>query len=1616
VTARTKKIARAALISLASLLAVAIAAGLFIIRTAWFADFVRTRVVEEIEDSTGGKTEIGAFHFDWPHWRAEIHNFVLHGTEPSGSAPLFRADSIEAQLRTSALWKKHELQLQSLTIERPQINVMVRPNGTTNVPEPNAKRESNTNGLKTIVDLAIGRFRLDNGSVRFADREMQLSATGENLTAQLYYSVLGDRYNGRISMSPLFLQSGNNPQLNVDVDLPVVLGRDHIAFDSATLSTAASRIQVTGSMDHLASPVVTARASGQFNLPELNRALGSKLPVSAAKNVPQVAYLDAAINAETEGGRISHARLTLGRSSVDVSGLFQDWAGLKGSVHFDGNLDAAELARTFKLGQNVGGALQVAGNANLNGAANYSLTADLNGRGLHYRDGNINVSNVALRSIVAADPHTVRATALHAAWLGGVLDANATLQDFERYRVDGSVRRFDLRQLAQVFTSQNIGYAGTLSGTINTRGELKAGVETASARIVIAPAAGGVPVRGQINAAYHAGSVDLGQSFIALPSSRLDLNGNLGQQIGVRLVSRNFDDLRPITPDLSVRFDPGGSAMVDGVVTGRLNSPAISGHAALSRFAVEQRHFDTLAADFDARSTGAGIRNATLSRGALNAQIQASVGFTQWKTTPSSPVQASVAIRNADVMDLLALAQQKTVPVRGGITVSAQATGTIGDPHGSADVMMANGEAYGQPIDELNGRVAFGGQEVTIPALQARSGQSRVNASATFQHPLNDFSTGTLRAHVDGDQVTLSRLAPVHQRRPDLDGEVQLKLDAEAALQAPAAAERVRLISLNGNIGAKMVRLRGENLGDLTATVQTNGNLVSYRLDSDFAGASIRADGRTNLAADYDTAATLNVRNLPVEKALAVAGQQTIPARGVLAVNGQVSGTWRDPRASVDINVARGLYDKQAFEIAGHLDYSNTLVDVQSFSARAGSNRMTMNASFSHPANDFSTGNVRLQLDTNTMQLADLSYIQQLRPGLAGSFQANIDGAAALTNSPAEPRLMFSRLNGKIVANGLRANGKDLGALTAVAEQGGNAVRVTLDSNLAQSSIHVDGQAQLTRDYPLTAQVNFSNVRYSNFSNLLGQAGLNTVPGFDALLEGSANVTGPAMAPANLTGSAQISRLEMTSTQRGPAGRPAALAFHNDGPISLVANQSGIQVQRAHIVGPSTDIAVTGNMAIRPGAAFNVNVNATTDLSLLQQISKNTSSGGAVSLKAAITGSPSQPVINGRLELKNAAYQQFDWPNGISKANGAIVFTGTTARFESLSAESGGGRITATGNVTRTGSGFFFNLQSRANRVLVVTPDGVSLTANGNIRLTGTTQSSVVGGDITIVNARFNPRIDAASLLMRTAEPAETPDASEGFLANMNLDVAVRMAPGATFQSTYTQGLQAQADLKLRGSMLSPGMIGRVNLTQGNVVLFGTKYTINEGNITFYNPYKIEPVLDLSLETTVQSVNVVLSVKGPVENMNLEYHSDPPLQFSEIIALLGAGKTPTSDPVLVANQPPVPQQSLTDQGASALLGATVANPVAGQLQRVFGVSQLNIAPTFVTGSTLPQARVTLQQQVADNVTFTYVTDLSQPDSQILRVEWAINPRWSAVASREINGLVGVDVFYKKRFR
>jgi translocation and assembly module TamB len=308
----------------------------------------------------------------------------------------------------------------------------------------------------------------------------------------------------------------------------------------------------------------------------------------------------------------------------------------------------------------------------------------------------------------------------------------------------------------------------------------------------------------------------------------------------------------------------------------------------------------------------------------------------------------------------------------------------------------------------------------------------------------------------------------------------------------------------------------------------------------------------------------------------------------------------------------------------------------------------------------------------------------------------------------------------------------------------------------------------------------------------------------------------------------------------------------------------------------------------------------------------------------------------------------------------------------------------------------------------------VSTVADASLNLTGTAARSMLSGSVTVRRMGFNPQSDLSSALSGSAEPVRTPSASTGLLGGMNFDIQIDTAPDIQVTSSLTQDVGVEANLHLRGTVTNPALLGRVNVTQGQVLFFGTKYTISQGSISFYNPVRVEPILNIDLETKARGIDVTLNVSGPLNKLNLTPRSDPPLQFNEIVALLATGEAPTSDTAQLSQYGPT--QPWQQAGASALLGQAIASPVTGRLQRFFGVSRLRIDPTLPGVEYNPQARITLEQQVTPDITFTYITVVTSSNPQVVSVEWDFSRQWSAVAVREENGLLGLDFFVKRRFK
>ncbi len=834
-----------------------------------------------------------------------------------------------------------------------------------------------------------------------------------------------------------------------------------------------------------------------------------------------------------------------------------------------------------------------------------------------------------------------------------------------------------------------------------------------------------------------------------------------------------------------------------------------------------------------------------------------------------------------------------------------------------------------------------------------------------------------------------------------------------------------------GHLTGENVVYSGETItsltGDLTAQKSgahvRNASVVYKNMQAQFEGSV----GLLNWKPEDNQplTASLSLQNSSVADLLALAGQSSVPVTGTLSTTAKVEGTIGNPRANADLNIVKGSAYGEPFDrVTANVASNNNTTQVLTAQVTAGPKKINAKATFAHAATDFLAGRVDFQVSSNKMAVDQFQTLHKMRPDAAGIVQLNATGQADIAHTRKGTEFHLADLNADANATGLQFDGEALGDAHLTAKTQGDQLTARLDSDVAHADIHGEGQWRLTGDYPGGGQVTFSKVDIAAVRSLAMPVSAATQNlGVGGSMEGKVTFNGPALTPAAWNGALELQQLLIKPVpSRGFNPSVSNVVIQNSGPIRISMKNSVIHVDNAQLSGTAnnvktTNLAITGDIALNQKSPLDLRLDSSIDLALLQSFDPDFVSSGSLVATATVRGALAQPQLAGRMELKNANLNMVNLPNGLSNANGLVLFDGTRATIQTLTAESGGGKIHATGFAAFVGGKLSFRVQAIANQVRVRYPEGVSTVADATLNYTGTTDRSLLAGDITILRTSFNPRTDLGSVLSSSAGPVRTASTQTGLLGGLQFDVQIQTSPDISFQTGVAQDLQAEANLRLRGTVTNPVLLGRINITQGDLTFFGNKYVINQGTIAFYNPVKLEPILNIDLETRARGVDVTLTVSGPITKLNVSYRSDPPLQFSDIVALLATGRAP-SDPSLAARENATPQ-SWQQLGASALVSQAIANPVAGRLQRFFGVSKLKIDPLLSgvagTAGNLG-ARLTIEQQVTPDITFTYITNITSTNPQVIRVEWAFSKNWSAVALREENSQFGIDFLYKKRFK
>jgi translocation and assembly module TamB len=891
------------------------------------------------------------------------------------------------------------------------------------------------------------------------------------------------------------------------------------------------------------------------------------------------------------------------------------------------------------------------------------------------------------------------------------------------------------------------------------------------------------------------------------------------------------------------------------------------------------------------------------------------------------------------------------------------------------------------------------------------------------------------RAEVSG---VVGRALTVHLETRDLGdvlpalgedpGDFPARLEGGAAVLNAVVSGDIGDPAIRGRLTARGFSLVGQKFDSLAADVTASATHVKAE-NVVLSHGALRAQGAIEAALrDWKTAPSsaifgnATVRDAPASDAAALAGWEDAPVSGALGGSAQILGTVGSPIIQAEFTAAAGAFNGEPFDrVTGRAAYSRNTLELSSGQIAAGAKHALVSAAYAHTPGDFSEGRLRFEITTNPMPLDQIRTLQEARPGLAGTARLAARGMAAI-RPPTSARRAFDlvELNADLAANGVALNGAAFGNARIEASTEGGSLRARLTSDFAGSAVSGEGSWRLLDDYPGSASVSFAKLDLARLRTLLAKTG-GPSP-FSGSAEGTLRIEGPALRPEAMRAELRVEKLQVGPAPDGEPARAASpLLVRNNGPVVASLAGNVITIGSARLQGRETDFAVSGKASLDQASPLDLRVSGRMSAAILQDFFPDMTAAGSVAADATVRGAFDSPQINGRVEVQDVSLNLADFPNGISNGNGVILFssvrdnTEQRATIQRLSARSGGGSIELSGFAAYSEGETRFQLHATAREVRVRYPAGVSTLANASLNLTGTSERSILSGNVTVLRTGFNVQSDIGSALSASSEPAQIPSAPTGPLGGLNFDVQVQTAPDVQVESSLTQDIVMEANLRLRGTLNNPGVVGRINFMQGQVLFFGSRYNIEQGTISFYNQTKIEPIVDIDLETRVQGIDVILTVAGPLGKLNLTPRSDPPLQFNQIVSLLATGQAPTNDPALLAQQTAAPQ-SWQQMGASALLGQAITSPVSGRLQRFFGVSSIRIDPLRPGVEYNPQARLTIQQQVTPSITVTYITVVTSSNPQVVSISWDISKQLSVSAVRDETGVFGLDFFVKRQFR
>ncbi len=512
----------------------------------------------------------------------------------------------------------------------------------------------------------------------------------------------------------------------------------------------------------------------------------------------------------------------------------------------------------------------------------------------------------------------------------------------------------------------------------------------------------------------------------------------------------------------------------------------------------------------------------------------------------------------------------------------------------------------------------------------------------------------------------------------------------------------------------------------------------------------------------------------------------------------------------------------------------------------------------------------------------------------------------------------------------------------------------------------------------------------------LDQARLAMVPAqreIWALVTARLDVVGPLGNPAALRVGGEIegATLEL-GFERLTLEAPAPLEWTGDqvqlGPMRLSGGGSDLTARVRY------DFAAKEVDARLEGSA---------DLGVFVSPFRQMSASGPVAVDLAARGPLEHPRIEGTLVASAGRVRLAQLHQSLDNIAFHIRFAGERVQIEEFGARSGNGEISGSGSAAIDGASIVsYEGEIRVANLRIDYPEGFRGVYEAELRLDGNPESLAVRGRIDVLRGLYDRNIGLDGLVRQSSRKFAAPEAPE-LPGDVELDLEVVSDDTLRVQNDLAR-LEAGLRLHVGGTLRAPQVTGRVVVSPGGQLDYrDVRYRIVFASVDFLDQERVDPYLTLRAETNVDEYTVFLRIEGTADRFEYELTSEPALSPSDIIALLTTGSTLGG-----------PQDAAFGSEV-AYFGGLVAQPVTRQLERFVGVDRIEFNPRVIEGEGDPTSRITMVEEIAEDVSVVFSNDIGQTERQLYQINWDATRKIRLKAQRDTRGGVGGDVGYFDRF-